>query len=625
MVRSRGIRQRRRNRRRERAILIVLMLLMLSIIGGGFYLFNFLNRGPVPNFEFVSLSNYRDIEPGTYIFLGDKILFEYEVLTIDGSTFIPLSFLTRFNGPHLHFEPYYGLVTLTTQTEMTRIPWPNAQVRNEAAYISTSDPLIGRFDIDLIYAFNGGDIKFIVVTDIYEEAYFTHIRNLSIEEMGSLYLNEELGLSVIPIRYEPYITSYVAAWALLDSQLPLYIYPYEYIYNEEESFYERVSRGGDDFTRVRTSFGEVGFIETSYLDENSVREARTRQPDVLPPLNNINGPITLAWDNIQSVAGNYIDRYRVANRGVNVFAPKWMRFGTYHREPTPTLSSVASHSYINFAHANGIEVWPLLFDYQVNYVSSVILANPSNRDYIIGQLMDLASEFNFDGIMIDIEGLTQANFENFAQFIRELSPFMRERNLVYSVAVFVPRWRPWLDHNELARVSDFLAVMAYDENVAIWRDTGWNVDEIGPNASISFVYETIENMLWQGVPPEQLILGVPFYTPIWITEFHGDEILEDSSNVINISRNSWFLASSMNRFVNAGSNILWSDYYGSYFAYYYGFHNGNNARIEAWIESERSLVLKAEMARNHNLAGIAAWSRGMETPPIWDAIYYALR
>ena len=619
------IRRRRRNKRRERAVLIFLVLFMGIIIGGGFYLFNLFNRGPVPNFEFVSLSSYREIEPGTYIVLGDKILFEYEVLVIDNSIFIPLDFLMRFNGPHLHFEPYYSLVTLTTQTEMTRIEWPSEHIRDEIAYISTSNPLINRFDIDIIYAFNGGDITFVVVTDIYEEAYFTTIRNLSTEDIALLHMNEFE--PVIPVRYEPYITSYVSAWVSLDSFNALYLYPYEYIYNEEESFYERVSRGGDDFTRVRTSFGEVGFIETKYLEENSVRESRTRQPEVLPSINNIEGPITIAWDNIQHMPGNYFDRYRVVNRGVNVFAPKWMRFGPYNRygTPSPTLSSIASHSYVEFAHANGVEVWPLLFDYQVNYVSSVILADPNNRDYIINQLMELAYEFNFDGIMIDIEGLVQANFENFAQFVRELSPFMRERGLAYSVAVFVPRWRPWLDHNELARVSDFLAVMAYDENMAIWRDSGWNTDEIGPNASISFVYETIENMLWQGVPPERLILGVPFYTRIWATEFYGDEILEDDSNVIRITTRTVYLAYGMNHFINNGANIVWDDEAGSYRSYFYGTREGNNARFEAWIESERSLVLKTEMARSYNLAGIAAWRRGMETPPIWDAIYYALR
>ncbi|MCL1924468.1 MAG: glycosyl hydrolase family 18 protein [Defluviitaleaceae bacterium] len=600
----------KRRKRRERRMLALIALFLISLVSGGIYLVLLLNRGQNPNMEFISVRDYNNIPNGDYFIFKDKIILEnYRPLIIDGDIHLPLNFLRMFNGPHLHWEQAHNLVTLTTQTELERMPWQNNHIRNGMAYMSINNPIFNRFDIEVTEGADG----FILINNIAE--------NYEIATVNAFPNLEEQ----VPIRHLPNITSYVAGWVYYGADV--YLFPYEYILNEETGFYERTNRGEQyGFTRVRTNTGEIGFIETVYLNQPTIKAATTRQPAPLPFLHNINEPITIAWDNVSVSVANYASQRRVTHRGVNVLAPKWLRFENSEPDsinpgtPTANIISIASQDYINWAHANGKQVWPLLFDYQNNYISSVILADPANRDFIIEQTISIANQFNFDGVMIDIEGLTGDNFENFAQFIRELSPFMRENNLVYSLAVFVPRWRPWHDHAELARVSDFLAVMAYDETTPIWRYEYQGWDEIGPNASISFVLETIQNILWQGVLPEQLILGIPFYTSIWVEEIENGEVVHVRP------RRNVHLAYGQQHFINAGADIIWSDYYGSYFSTFDTIApNGNILRTSAWIENERSLTLKVETARQYNLAGVAAWARTFETPPIWDAIYYALR
>ncbi|MCL2610168.1 MAG: glycosyl hydrolase family 18 protein [Defluviitaleaceae bacterium] len=595
--------QKRHNKRkkRERRVFIMITLFLVLIIGGGVYLLTLLiDRGPKPNMEFISTRDYKNLTDGAYIVHEDRILEEdYRPLIIDGDTFLPIDFVMQFNGPHLHWEPDHNLVTLTTQNEMNRMPWDSAHIRNGMAYISVNNAITARFDIDII-----------------ETEDFIVVRNIAKEyEIATITTETEEPLAV---RHRPDITSYILDW--VDTGDTIYHFPYEYVLDEETGVYERKNLAAQyDFARVRTPNGNIGYIEIEHLSETQTLSATTRQPNPLPFLHNIDDPITIAWDNSQATASNYTDASRTVHHGVNVIAPKWMRFqnSIRHTEgnPTSTIDSIASHGYVQWAHANGMQVWPLLFDYQNNYVSNVILADPINRDYVIEQIIALANEFNFDGIMIDIEGVTSENFENFAQFIRELSPFMRENELVYSIAVFTTRWRPWHDHGELARVSDFLAVMAYDENRPIWGTE----EEIGPNASISFVIETIEGILNQGVLPEQLILGVPFYTPVWRLEMDHGEVVD-----LRIYRTFW-LEGGEHFFRTNNADITWRDEYGSYFAYFETIENGNEVTYLGWIENARSLTLKSETAREYNLAGIATWSREMATPPIWDAIYHALR
>ena len=99
----------------------------------------------------------------------------------------------------------------------------------------------------------------------------------------------------------------------------------------------------------------------------------------------------------------------------------------------------------------------------------------------------------------------------------------------------------------------------------------------------------------------------------------GDEVVN-----LRIYRTFW-LEGGEHFFTSNNANITWSDEYGSYFAYFNTIENGNEVTYIGWIENARSLTLKTETARERNLAGVAAWSREMATPPVWNAIYYALR
>ena len=39
-----------------------------------------------------------------------------------------------------------------------------------------------------------------------------------------------------------------------------------------------------------------------------------------------------------------------------------------------------------------------------------------------------------------------------------------------------------------------------------------------------------------------------------------------------------------------------------------------------WMEEERSMELKMDLIKEYDLAGVACWKLGLESPEIWDVV-----
>ena len=112
---------------------------------------------------------------------------------------------------------------------------------------------------------------------------------------------------------------------------------------------------------------------------------------------------------------------------------------------------------------------------------------------------------------VDIENVTDIERDMYTDFVR----LLREKlpaGKTLAVAVAVNPWdlkRGWqasYDYKELAKNSDYLMLMAYDESYA--------GGPAGPVASYSFVEKSIQKALTE-VPKEKLVLGIPFYGRYW--------------------------------------------------------------------------------------------------------------
>jgi len=369
-----------------------------------------------------------------------------------------------------------------------------------------------------------------------------------------------------------------------------------------------------DFTRVRCQDGLLGWALTSSLGETTTAipmEELERETllDVFID-NSIHyspnwpqgQPVVMAWDSTYTQAAN---EYRMGiplDESLNVISPMWFRLD----EDTMTITSLANRAYVEWAQAQGVQVWPYVFDVSYNH-SHAILTNRESRQRVIETLLEYVDDLGLDGINIGFEHIRPRDGAYLIQFLRELAPHLRQRGVVLSKNVLVPRpYTQFYRRDLMAFTVDFVIIMAYDEH---WH----SAPESGPVASLPFVQRGIEDSLHE-VPPNQLILGVPFYNRVW-REIIGNNTVE--------TRTRRYHGTSYTRawFEYNGVEWEWLPERGKYYGEFAALEEDEAVLYRVWLECERSMELKMQQVWGYSLAGVSIWNRNFRhNEGLWEVI-----
>ena len=367
----------------------------------------------------------------------------------------------------------------------------------------------------------------------------------------------------------------------------------------------------ETWTKVATADGVIGYIRSKNLGTTSTK---TVSSDFVPEqFTHITKDfkINMAWHQVtnQSANGN-IASVLQSTKGINVLSPTWF----YLNDNNGGIASLASSSYVDYCHQNGIEVWALVSNLENPDVNAEsVLSHTSTRDNLTNALISAAIQYDLDGINVDFEALNvDAVGTSFIQFIRELSIKCANNGIVLSVDNYVPSaYTSFYNRAEQARFADYVVLMAYDEHYA-------GSEEAGSVASIGYVTKGVEDTL-QDVPAEQLILGMPFYTRVWSeTPIDGDGSTGETDNVVDYALSSYAAGmSDVQKLISAnGAEQVWLDDIGQNYVEY----KNSGVTYKIWIEDATSLEEKLKVMTSHNLAGGSFWKLGLETSSIWDTI-----
>lgn len=367
----------------------------------------------------------------------------------------------------------------------------------------------------------------------------------------------------------------------------------------------------ETWTKVATADGVIGYIRSKNLGTTSTK---TVSSDFVPEqFTHITKDfkINMAWHQVtnQSANGN-IASVLQSTKGINVLSPTWF----YLNDNNGGIASLASTSYVDYCHQNGIEVWALVSNLENPDVNAEsVLSRTSTRDNLTNALISAAIQYDLDGINVDFEALNvDAVGTSFIQFIRELSIKCANNGIVLSVDNYVPSaYTSFYNRAEQARFADYVVLMAYDEHYA-------GSEEAGSVASIGYVTKGVEDTL-QDVPAEQLILGMPFYTRVWSeTPIDGDGSTGETDNVVDYALSSYAAGmSDVQKLISAnGAEQVWLDDIGQNYVEY----KNSGVTYKIWIEDATSLEEKLKVMTSHNLAGGSFWKLGLETSSIWDTI-----
>lgn len=363
-------------------------------------------------------------------------------------------------------------------------------------------------------------------------------------------------------------------------------------YNNEKGWYQ-----------VRTQDGVVGFIPAKKLEVYEMTVTQEKSPEKFR-WNPGQRKLNMVWDYIYKTTPDM--KNQTPPKGLDIICPTWFSI----TDGQGTIESKADLSYVEWAHKNNLAVWALIDNSFDPGITHKFLSSSDVREKIIRQILMYAELFHLDGINIDFENIDVKDKALLVQFIRELVPVMHEAGLTVSQDVTVKsdsaNWSQCYDRKELGKAVDYLILMAYDEH---WASS----PESGSVASIGWVEQGIKTLL-EEVPPEKVILGLPFYTREW-EETKGP----DGNSVVKSKALS--MAQVKETLKKNKAQITWDQNAGQNFAYY----TKGNSVFKIWLEDEKSIKLKTSLIKKYNLAGASGWRKGFEEPAIWDVIFDVLK
>jgi spore germination protein YaaH len=297
---------------------------------------------------------------------------------------------------------------------------------------------------------------------------------------------------------------------------------------------------------------------------------------------------------VYMVGGQLPDGVRQHPEDVDVISPAW-----FHLNSAGDVYGNDVPSVTQFAKANGIKIMPIVdngeFDPDAGHA---VVANGSTTTRALDGLTWLVNNYGYDGINIDFENMYNADRDLFSGFMSNVyARVHRENGKMVTIAIGSKTQETYggfsgmFDYAALAPSFDLAVIMTYDQHYA--------GGDPGPVASIQWVNDVI-NYATKVIPPNKLLLGLPFYGYNW-----------------NVSRGGWARAMSYGDIVQTvfdhGPGIQ-MDAASQTPVYVYDSGNGVH---QIWFENSTSLAAKLALAAKYNLAGWGAWRGGMEDQNFW--------
>ena len=185
---------------------------------------------------------------------------------------------------------------------------------------------------------------------------------------------------------------------------------------------------------------------------------------------------------------------------------------------------------VNKGHDHGLKVFvSLAGGGQPDKAAWKSALDSANRTEFISNIISFVERNNLDGVDVDIEWNLLPTIGNlYTPFVVELRTALHGKGKGITTALGASGLHEAVTQQSLENY-DFINVMVYDKT-GVWRP-----EDIGPHSPYSYVEEAIA--YWTGVrkiPPERLVLGVPFYGYDFAPPAHyisyGELIEEDPVN-----------------------------------------------------------------------------------------------
>lgn len=552
--------RRGRNRPASPVLIVCLLILLVSVLG----LATFVIRRYIPTREKMDLYEYYgQVSQGeAALILGTEILEERGAIQGD-MAYLPLDVVNRYLNQRYYWDEDNRQILYATPSQVLEFPAgeePGGEVWQKDGTVYLSLPFVGQFtDMDSSVYQEPGRIAV--------QYRFSDVNTVTVVRDGY-------------VRYRGGIKSPVLCEVRKGDTLILL----------EEL---------QEWAQVATWDGYIGYIEKKRLGASQIQNMERGFSREEYSYITMDEPVNMSWHQVMSQEANGGLAETIQDvTGTNVISPTWFTIV----DNNGNIRSIASGDYVAAAHERGLQVWGLVDNFSEDIRTMEVLSHTVSRQNLIRQLVDGALAVGMDGINVDFEYLSEEVGVHFLEFLRELSVETHKNGLVLSVDNPVPEdFTSHYDRAEQGRVVDYVIIMGYDEHYV-------GSEEAGSVASLPWVEKGVQDTL-EEVPPQRVILAVPFYCRLWKTtagtltsEAIGmDRALEEVSS--HQAETYWDKTTSQN----------------------YGTFESEGSTFQIWIEDGQSIAEKVKLIPKYGLAGVAQWKLGFENSGIWQVITENLR
>ena len=354
----------------------------------------------------------------------------------------------------------------------------------------------------------------------------------------------------------------------------------------------------EKWSKVETKDGFIGYLRNSRLgDEVEIEKSSDFRAPVYSHKSMGEGVHpTLAFHQITTrEANNTLDTLLPNAAESNIVAPTWYVLS----DNAGNFISYSDANYVAKAHAAGKKVFATLNNFDAGKVDAKALFSAAkHRSALIENLVKDLKEKQIDGINVDIELLPEGAARDYLEFMRELSIACRTDDLFLSVDCYVPySYNAYYNIKELGEICDYVVIMCYDEHYA-------GSEEAGSVSSLSYVERGIDESAAK-MDKNRVIIALPFYTRVWITDANG----KLRSEALSIKKaKEWITEKNV--------PLEWKEDIGQY----YGVIQDGNEKKEIWMEDEKSMEAKMSLLREKGIQGVAAWKLGQEPQGFWSIL-----
>lgn len=270
--------------------------------------------------------------------------------------------------------------------------------------------------------------------------------------------------------------------------------------------------------------------------------------------------------------------------------------------------SKVDKEFVDTCHSAKISVVPCLNNHWVRQDAVNALAV---TELLTQQIADAIYTHNLDGVNIDFQNLPETYKDSYSNFVKVLRAKIPDKQLSVAVAAnpngWTLGWHGSYDYRELAKYSDYLMIMGYDES--------YYTGPAGPVASKAFTVGAIEYAL-KYTTSDKIVLGTPFFGRYWK---QGDSIggnaitARDVENILK-EYNAVKLTDDDKKSAKVSLNISESDILPKL----WGGKTLTAGIYEIWYDDLWAFEYKLDLADSYNLKGTGHWALGQEDLAVWD-------